>query len=125
MMRGRPVSILLLSAKDSAFAAGTRQALSRRLMARGSLHPATLDSTGREPGAIASLIRAVAGNVDFLLIDGGHAGPGSAALADSAAITVLVAPDDILDPSNDLASRSLLGCSYFIVGPEARQTVQA
>jgi hypothetical protein len=38
---------------------------------------------------------------------------------------VLVAPDDILDPANDAPSRNLMGCSYFIVGPQARRPAMA
>jgi hypothetical protein len=124
-MRGRPVSILVLSAKDSAFAAGVVHSLSRRLAARGSLQQAKLDGPGRSAQGIADLVRHLSGQCDHLVIDGGHAGPGSSALADAAVLTVLVAPDDILDASNDLASRNLLGCSYFIVGPMARSGVPA
>jgi hypothetical protein len=66
---------------------------------------------------VTQMIRTLGGACDFLVIDGGHAGPGSAALAEAAALTVLVAPDDILDPAIDVVSKNLEGSNYFIVGP--------
>jgi uncharacterized protein involved in exopolysaccharide biosynthesis len=115
---GRPVSILVLSAKDSAYAAGVRTALGARLAARGRVRHASFATEGRSASSIASLVRAEAGDADHLLIDGGHAGPDAAPLVDASAIAVLVAPDDILDPANDAPARNLIGCSYFIVGPQ-------
>ncbi len=124
-MRGRPVGVLVLSVRDSAFAHGVVGALSRKLAARGETRQASLDSTARTPENLAQTIRALGGACDFLVIDGGHAGPGSAALAEAAALTVLVAPDDILDPAIDGVSKNLEGSNYFIVGPGAAARLPA
>jgi hypothetical protein len=116
-MRGRPVGILVLSVRDSTFSHGVLATLGRKLAARGETRQASLDSTARAPQSVAQIISAMGGACDFLVIDGGHAGPGSAALAEAVALTVLVAPDDILDPGIDAVSRNLEGSNYFIVGP--------
>jgi hypothetical protein len=119
-MRGRPVSILVLSAKDASFSAGVLDEVTHKLSMRGTVRRSALHATIRDAASIAGLVAPLSDSIDYLVIDGGHAGPGSAVLADAAVITILVAPDDVLDPANDVASRSLLGCSYFIVGPVKR-----
>jgi hypothetical protein len=67
----------------------------------------------------------MAGGQDFVVLNAGQADAGAAALSRAAAITVLVASEDMLDPDFDAASRALEGCNYFIVGVAAPTGVNA
>jgi polysaccharide biosynthesis transport protein len=124
-MRGRPVGILVLSALDASFAEGSAQALVRKLAALGSVQHMALDASARSAASIADIIRGLSGQHDFVVVNGGAADGRSADLAKSAVLTVLVAPEDVLDPRIDEASRNLAGCNYFIVGPAARVATSA
>jgi uncharacterized protein involved in exopolysaccharide biosynthesis len=124
-IRGRPVSILLLSVRDAAYADGTAESLARKLRAKGSVTRLTLEPDARTQTHLSGVIRGMAGGQDFVVLNAGQADAGAAALSRAAAITVLVASEDMLDPDFDAASRALEGCNYFIVGVAAPTGVNA
>ncbi len=125
LSHGRPVSILVLSVLDTAYAAGTAAEIAWRLRRRGSVQEMALDASTRSAPHVERLIDAFAGRCDFVVISGGNADARSASLANAAAVTVLVAPDDVLDPGMGAASSNLSGCSYYIVGTASAPSVTA
>jgi polysaccharide biosynthesis transport protein len=122
-LRGRPVAIMLLSVRDAAFADGTAAALTRRLLVKGTATRLTLDQTARTAERVAEVMSGMAPSHDFVVMNGGPADAAGPALSQAVAITVLVASEDLLDPSFDAASRNLEGCNYFIVGAAAPVSV--
>ncbi|MGL4241710.1 MAG: GNVR domain-containing protein, partial [Beijerinckiaceae bacterium] len=124
-LHGRPVVILLLSVQDSAYAEGTAERLAARLRQKGSVTRMALDPDLRTQSHLSGVIRSMAGMHDFVVLNAGKADTGSPALTKAAAITVLVASEDLLDPHFDAASRNLEGCNYFIVGAAPAADVSA
>ena len=119
LMRGRPVSILVLSVESAEHAAPTIKALEAILAARGRCLQATLDPSEITPAGLTAAARSLAGHHDYVLFNGGVVGGASANLSHATTLTVLVASEDLDDPRVDAASRVLFGCGYIIVGEES------
>jgi len=125
LVSGRPVSILFLSVASAEHAAPTVTALEAILAARGPCLQATLDPSAITSAGLAAAARSLAGQHDYVLFNGGGVGPQSAMLSRATRLTILVASEDLDDPRIDLASRSLSGCNYFIIGEEAAAELTA
>jgi len=123
LIRGRPVSILILSIESARHAWPTATALEKILLRRGSVTIAGADAEDLRPDEFKAVLRACAGEKDYVLVNAGLIGPRSAALSRTATLTVLVASDNILDPRVDDAGHLLPGCNYFIVGAEAAEAL--
>jgi hypothetical protein len=117
LIRGRPVSILVLSALDGSFAASVADALAHKLKTKSSVVHMAMDASTRTPDHVSGVVRNFSGTHDYVILSAGQADSHSAGLSRAAALTVLVAPEDILDPRGDAASQHLSGCNYFIMGP--------
>jgi uncharacterized protein involved in exopolysaccharide biosynthesis len=116
LIRGRPVSILVLSVESAAHAAGTVRALQAILKRQGPSLVAALDPGQITPMGLAAAAKSLAGNQDYVVFNGGAANNLAAALSGATTLTVLVASDDTDDAHLDAAETALEDCSYFIVG---------
>ncbi|MGL5114062.1 MAG: hypothetical protein ACRC7C_01945, partial [Beijerinckiaceae bacterium] len=115
LLRGRPVSILLLGVAGSALTQGPLKALEMILGGRGptitlSVNPASVTAEGMEAAA-----RGLADTHEYVLVNGGEAGANAQRLSRAATLTVLVASDDLEDERVEQAARGLSGCNYFII----------
>jgi polysaccharide biosynthesis transport protein len=116
LIRGRPVSILVLSVESAVHAAATVRTLESILKRRGPSVMAMLDPVQITPGELAATAKSLAGNHDYVVFNGGAANSLAAALSGSTTLTVLVATDNSGTEHLDAAEAALEGCSYFIVG---------
>ncbi len=124
LIRGRPVSILVLSVESAAHAAGTVRALEAILKRQGPSLVAALDPDQITPKGLAAAARSLAGNHDYVVFNGGAASSLAAALTGSTTLTVLVASDNTDDEHLDAAEQALSGCSYFIVGVDSAMELE-
>jgi uncharacterized protein involved in exopolysaccharide biosynthesis len=119
LVRGRPVSILVISVASADHATPTIKALEAILAARGTCLHATLDPSEITPAGLKAATKSLAGHHDYVLFNGGVVGAETAKLSHATTLTVLVASEDLDDPRVDDASLALSGCDYVIVGEEA------
>ncbi len=117
MIRGRPVSVLVLSVESVGHAAPTAALLERMLLRRGlsAGRIAELPSTAIEAKA---LIRGADRHIDCLILNGGPVSSEAGAMARAATLAILVASDDLEEARTEEAGRLLAGCGYFIVDAE-------
>jgi uncharacterized protein involved in exopolysaccharide biosynthesis len=116
LIRGRPVSILVLSVEGAAHAAGTVRALDAILKRQGPSLVAALDPAQITPQGLSAAAKSLAGNHDYVVFNGGMANSVAAGLSASTTLTVLVASDSPNDAQLDAAEAALEGCNYFIIG---------
>jgi hypothetical protein len=115
LIRGRPVSILVLSVESAAHAAGTVRALEAILKRQGPALVAALDPGQITAQGLSAAAKSLAGNHDYVVFNGGAASSLAAGLSGATTLTVLVASDDRNDEHLDTAEEALSGCNYFIV----------
>jgi polysaccharide biosynthesis transport protein len=116
LIRGRPVSILVLGADGPQQAAFTIRALETVLKRQGPTMVAFLDPAQIAPQAVSATSKSLAGSHDFVIFNGGFVDGRAASLSRATTLTVLVAGDD--EKRVDEASQVLDGCHYFIVDAE-------
>jgi polysaccharide biosynthesis transport protein len=116
LIRGCPVSILVLSVESAAHAAGTVRALEAILKRQGPSLVAALDPAQITPQGLLAAAKSLAGNHDYVVFNGGAASSLAAALSGATTLTVLVASDSTDDEHLNAAEAALDGCNYFIVG---------
>jgi polysaccharide biosynthesis transport protein len=119
LVRGRPVSILVVGVEGGAFAAGTMQKLESILSRRGPTAKLSVDPHQIQAPDLSVAIRGLGGSYDYVLALGGAISSQTAALSRTLTLTVLVASDDLEDPQTDRAKAMLPGCNYFIVSASA------
>jgi len=124
LIRGRPVSILVLSIESERHAAPTAAALRRILDERGAA-VAQMRERPSTASELSALVRGAAEPKDYVIANAGAVGPGAGAMSRAATLTVLVASDDLDDERTDEAARKLAGCDYFIVGARAAAEIAA
>ncbi len=117
MIRGRPVSVLVLSIESADHAAPTAALLERMLLQRG-LSAGTVAETPETALEFAALVRGADRHMDCLVLNVGAVSQATSAMARTATLTILVASDDLGDTRTDEAGRLLAGCGYFIVDAE-------
>jgi polysaccharide biosynthesis transport protein len=115
LIRGRPVSILILSVEGADRASGTVRALEAILKGRGTALSAVLEATKITPEGLVAAAKSLAGQHDYVIFNGGAANDAAAALTASATLTVLVAEDGGNDDRFLAAEQALGNASYFIV----------
>jgi uncharacterized protein involved in exopolysaccharide biosynthesis len=115
LIRGRPVSILVLSVHGVDHAQGIGLSLERVLASYGPTLLASLDPDRITPSDLLQSAKGLAGSHDYVVFNGGLVTQKSSALSRSTTLTVLVASDDLEDARVDQASHALKGCNYFIV----------
>ena len=117
MIRGRPVSVLVLSVESQNQGAATAALLERIFMERG-LATATVREKPVTAVELSALIRGAGPHMDCLIFNGGVASPNAGAMSRIATLTILVASDEPGSLGVDEAGRLLAGCDYFIVDAE-------
>ncbi len=124
LIRGRPVSILVLSVDNAGHAAGTVRALQAILKNNGPSLVAVLDPSQITPQGLTAATKSLAGNHDYVVFNGGAADSITAGLSRTTTLTVLVASDDRDDQRLDSAEAILSGCNYFIVAAQSAQELE-
>ncbi len=117
MIRGRPVSVLVLSVEGVAHAAPTAALLERMLLQRG-LSAGTIAELPATAQEVKALVNGADRHMDCLILNAGLATTGAGAMARVATLAILVASADLEDTRTDEAGRLLAGCGYFIVDAE-------
>ncbi len=117
MIRGRPVSVLILSVEGVAHAAPTAALLERMLLQRG-LSAGTIAELPATAQEVKALVNGADRHMDCLILNAGLASTGAGAMARAATLAILVASADLEDTRTDEAGRLLAGCGYFIVDAE-------
>ncbi len=117
MIRGRPVSVLVLSVEGVRHAAPTAALLERMLLQRG-LSAGTIAELPTTALELKALVRGADRHIDCLILNGGLISAEAGPMARAATLTILVASDDLADTRTEQAGRILSGCGYFIVDPE-------
>ncbi len=119
LIRGRPVSILVVAVEGGNFAMGTMRKLESILSRRGPTAKLSIDPHQIKAQDLSTAIKGLGGSYDYALALGGVMTDGTAALSRALTLTVLVASDDLEDPRTDNAKAMLPGCNYFIVSAGA------
>jgi G-rich domain on putative tyrosine kinase len=115
LVRGRPVSVLVLSVHSADHAQGVGRSLEHILATYGPTLVASLDPDHITPSDLIQAAKGLANSHDYVVFNGGLVTQKSSALSRSTTLTVLVASEDLEDPRVDQASHALRGCNYFIV----------
>lgn len=123
LLRGRPVTVLLLGV-DVGLVTGAMQGLEAILAKRGPVLTLAIDAATVSAETLQRTVETVADTHSFVLVDGGVVRRQSAAMAELAEITVLVASDDLEDARVEAAAALLAGQSHYIVNtvPVARRS---
>ncbi|MGL4637754.1 MAG: GumC family protein [Beijerinckiaceae bacterium] len=115
LIRGRPVSILVVGVEGGAFAQPTMRKLEQILSSRGPVAQLSIDPMQVQSHELSAAIKGLGGNYDYALALGGAVSGATAMLSRAVTLTVLVASADLEDPRTDKATAMLPGCNYFIV----------
>jgi hypothetical protein len=115
LLRGRPVTILLLGVGEGGLTVGPAKALEMILAERGATIALSIDPASVTAEGIRAAARSLADTHSFVLVNGGATGANARSLAKAATFTLLVAAEDLEDERVELATRDLDGCDYFII----------